>query len=247
MTVQPKNRWLRFSLRTMLVIVMVACLLLASKVRQAERQKIAVAWVKKMGGDVAYDYQPKIGTIFWLDVHRPDEPPGPRWLVELIGVDYFSTVAGVRLDGSQVTDLTPLTSLSRLKDLNLERTVADLTPLAKLNELETLRLRGLKECDLSPVVHLPNLRELALEETEVDLAQLAQMTKLETLRLASLRVRDCSALDKVPNLRMLYLFSVKSAADDFDDCFATFQRSLPNCRVSRYSLMTIIGNRSRPE
>ena len=106
MTAQPNNRWLRYSLRTMLVVVTVACVLLASKVRQAERQREVVAWVEKMGGEVAYDYQPKIGSIFWLDANRKDEPPGPRWLVDLIGVDFFSTVSGVRLDGTQVTDLT---------------------------------------------------------------------------------------------------------------------------------------------
>ena len=51
------KRLLRFSLRTMLVVVTVLCVLLAWKVRQVERQKEAVIWVFKHEGNVVYAHE----------------------------------------------------------------------------------------------------------------------------------------------------------------------------------------------
>ena len=55
-----KRRWYQYSLRSLLIVMFLFCLLFAwggYKVRQAEKQKAAVAWVEKNGGWVGYDYQ----------------------------------------------------------------------------------------------------------------------------------------------------------------------------------------------
>ena len=117
------RRLLRISLRTTLVVVTVLCLLLGLKVRRAERQKEAVAWVKKIGGNVGYDYEHH-------ENGKPiDDPrlPGPQWLLDYLGVDYFASVEFVWIDYSNVADLSPLVNLP-----NLSSTVRLLLTRSKL-------------------------------------------------------------------------------------------------------------------
>jgi hypothetical protein len=58
---------------------------------------------------------------------------GRKWLVELLGADYFQEVSVVDLSRMQVIELTPLAKLTSLRDIHLDNTqVSDLTPLATL-------------------------------------------------------------------------------------------------------------------
>ncbi len=168
------KRLLRMSLRTMLLVVGVLCVVLALKVRQAERQKEAVAWVIENGGGYGYGYEfdedYRDGDK-WNPRPAKDEiqPPGPEWLRNLIGVDYFAT--GVRV-------LFPETPKS-----------SDLSPLAKLPELRTLYLAGTNVNDLSPLADLPRLEYLRLSNTPVsDLSPLTGAAKLEILHVDGTQV-----------------------------------------------------------
>ena len=69
---------------------------------------------------------------------------------------------------SAVSDLTPLTNLTKLQALYLqETTVSDLTPLANLTKLQTLNLRETAVSDLTPLANLTKLQTLYLQETTV--------------------------------------------------------------------------------
>jgi hypothetical protein len=117
MTEKParKRRWLRFSLRTLLVVVVLLSVPLgwfALKMREAERQRRAVEAITEAGGWVRYDWA--------LDESGRDSgrqgPPAPAWLLKLVGEDLFSDIACVHLadfDTSQVAFeyLKGLTSL----------------------------------------------------------------------------------------------------------------------------------------
>ena len=136
---KPRRRWLQYSLRTFFVLLTVLCVWLGWTVHLANEQRKAVEWVREKGGSVEYDYE-----------HNPNpfsvvkgKPPVPKWLVQLLGVDYFGNVTGVDIgvpvEDSPVRDLTPLAGLQSLQELNLYSTqVNDLTPLANLTSLETL-------------------------------------------------------------------------------------------------------------
>src|SRR5689334_19696866 len=52
-----RRRWLRYSLRTLFVLVTLLCVWLGLWANRAERQKRAVAWFKAHGGEVHYDYE----------------------------------------------------------------------------------------------------------------------------------------------------------------------------------------------
>ncbi len=72
-----------------------------------------------MGGSVEYDYEYDDGNKV------PNaEPPGPQWLRNLLGLDYFDDVVFVwlNLEGTQVTDVTPLSGLTSLQRLDLDGT-----------------------------------------------------------------------------------------------------------------------------
>jgi len=115
----PKRRWCRFSLRTLLIVVVLLSVGLAwsaLKMREAERQRKAVEAIRRTGGLVVYDYQ-------WDTFGGPlavEEPPAPVWLTRLLGEDLFANVVFVELydcefGNAGLQHLTGLTKLNRLE------------------------------------------------------------------------------------------------------------------------------------
>ena len=138
------RRYLRFSLRTFLVVLTVVCVWFGWQVSQVNQRRQAVAWVLEMGGLVRYDYEvgDEGNTI-------PDAKPiSPEWLR-----DFYHQVVMVDLTNAQVSDLSPLANLRSLKWLDLIDTpVRDLTPLANLKSLKWLSLGDTPVHDLTGVV-----------------------------------------------------------------------------------------------
>ncbi|BFH69809.1 hypothetical protein J27TS7_58020 [Paenibacillus dendritiformis] len=88
-------------------------------------------------------------------------------------------------DNSKLSNLAPLARLTRLTHLELDAGPSDtLDVLAKLTNLESLKLRGMH--DLSPLTHLKKLRSLELRRSSgtSDLRPLAGLAQLESLTLA---------------------------------------------------------------
>ena len=114
-----------------------------------------------MGGRVTYDYYEGYMSFEYdehgtLILHR--ELPGPDWLCELIGVDFFASVVEVSLGTDRVNDLSPLKELKKLKKLILfPFQVAD-EDIAALQKGAT-RLRS-----VDPINRL-EMRELSLSVT----------------------------------------------------------------------------------
>ena len=106
MTPPPKRRLLRFSLRTMLVVVTVLCVLLGWKVHKVNKQKRVVAWVEEMGGEVFFDYD----DLYWEK----------------------SEIEGN--ENTPISNLTPLTNLTNLEYLSLWDTQATDDEIANLQK-----------------------------------------------------------------------------------------------------------------
>lgn len=106
------------------------------------------------------------------------------------------------LEGSQVSDLTPIATLTRLEKLDLRCTdVVDLQPLAGMTALQSLFLEGTPVADLTPLAGLPRLRDLWLNGTQVtDLSPLAGCTGLRQLSLRGTGVHDLAPLAGLPEL-----------------------------------------------
>jgi hypothetical protein len=164
---KPRWRWLRFSLRTLLLVMCLICLVLGRVVERARKQQEAVAWVRAMGGQVTYPsaFSQNL-QLTWLErwyLRNDDgDPFGSRpqitWLEKQLGVDFFNRVISVQVVNGempghgplgQLTDVSPLAALTHVQWLDLRGTrVVDLSPLARMTELKSL--------DLSvPWTHVP--------------------------------------------------------------------------------------------
>ena len=110
-------RQLRISVRALVVAVMLIGGTLGWWVRGVRLQREAVEAIQKAGGYVTYDWAYKNGEIF-----EKSGPPWPVWVVDLLGVDCFSSVTRISLDNARSDQvLAPVTVFSQLEDLGVSR------------------------------------------------------------------------------------------------------------------------------
>jgi hypothetical protein len=103
-------------------------------------------------------------------------------------------------------DITPLGSLSELKELALGIDINDITPLANLQNLEKLSLIIRQSTDLSPISKLRKLRAICPPYWIKDLRFLEKSSNLEHLHLAGSQVEDISSITKLKKLKKLNLW-----------------------------------------
>jgi hypothetical protein len=140
---RPWRRFLRFSVRGMIVVVLVSGAGLVWVVRlvyTARIQREAVAAVQNAGGAVAYNWNRTDGE--W---RMGGEPWAPNWLVGLVGVDYFGRCTAVWLgQPSTATDpvIAHVARLTNLDELHFigpaqgDAELADLTGLVGVRDLK---------------------------------------------------------------------------------------------------------------
>jgi Leucine-rich repeat (LRR) protein len=184
--------------RGLIVIVLVIGVGLGWVVRQAHVQRDAVAAILRAGGVVEYD---------WQRANRKSipggEPSAPRWLVHLIGGDFFGHVTAVWLSNMKETDATlaDVGHLNRLEELYInsqaisDAGVGHLTGLTKLSVISLYRTQ-VTDAGLAHLKGLNNLSYLGLGGTRVTDAGLAHLTGLTNLRrlvLSDTQVTDAGA------------------------------------------------------
>ena len=101
---------------------------------------------------------------------RGEAPPTPWW----------PYIAARDFSDTKLADITPLTGLTALQDLDLSHTkVSDISPLAHLTALESLNLWDTQVSDIAPLAQLTMLRTLDLSHTEIgDIAALYAISGL---------------------------------------------------------------------
>jgi internalin A len=193
---KPRRRWLRMSVRGLIILVLVIGAGLGWIVRRAHVQRDAVAEIKKAGGSVFYDWEWKNGMPIQLGI-----PWTPRWLTDLVGIDYFGHVTAIWLARSSTASdsaIAQVGRLTRLRYLSLHGpSVGDsaLAHLTGLTDLSWLDFDGTQVSDagLAHLKGLTNLSELGLFGTHVTnagLFHLKGLTRLLTLDLIGTQVFD---------------------------------------------------------
>ena len=203
----PKRRWMQFSLGTMLVLLTALCIWLAVVVNRARCEREGLAAAERLRAQVRFDYQIEYRKRPKNDVlYLRREPPGPRWLREIIGDEYFREAHSVGFNGShgsRVTDadLEQIVKLKRLTKLQLhvagtsELSNGGLQHLAALHDLRVLTFEGVRldPRGLDCLRKLPQLEYLNLRNTPVDdeaLVYVGELKELYTLVLDGTRVTD---------------------------------------------------------
>ena len=182
-------RWFQFSLRGMMVAVTllaIFCGWVGVRIAKARRQKAAVDAIVSGGGWFFYDYQ--------LTPGDPDAaPPGPAWLRNFVGDDFFASV--VEVGSFSGSGIDTLEACPELKTCNLSGsyvTDAGLEHLQNLRTLEELNLQGsfrVSDDGLRNLKALTGLRKLNLGNIAITSAGLKHLQGLTQLR--SLILEGC--------------------------------------------------------
>ncbi len=191
---RPWRSFLRFTVRGLIVVVLIIGGWLGWYVRSVRIQRDAVAAIEKSRGRVWYHWQKTGG-------HAPnpaEQPSWPKSLVDRLGVDYFGHITQVVVARGGASDrvLARIGQLRHLEDLAIDGTFTD-AGLSHLQSLHDLRILVL----ISPIVtdeglmHLERLSNLEALELfchvgDAGLAHLKNLTRLETLGLAETAITD---------------------------------------------------------
>jgi internalin A len=215
---RPWRQFLRFSVRGMIVVVLLTGGWLGSIVRSARIQREAVQTVEGERGLVHYDgeyFDWNASSSGWHRV-RQEDTRAMRWLVDLIGIDYFHRVSTVvlakRTAGRELSAVGRLTSLESLDVLDSAIEDADLANLKRLTKLTSLELTRSQITDAG-LVHVRDLSELSkigLRETRVTdagIRHLKSLGKLTELDLSGTQITDdgLTHLAALANLTELHL------------------------------------------
>ncbi len=194
-TRRPWWRYLRFSLRGLIVVVLIIGGSLGWVVHRARVQREAVAAIEKAGGTVVYEGDS--GRPIYLPRKPASELRALSWLVKRVGVDYFDGVVRVALTGKDsAAALSYIGDLPHLKSLFLDvpnLTDADLVNLKGLHELELLSLNDkVSDAGMKHLKGLSGLGKLYLGRTRISDAGLAELEPLGSLGKLSLAETDVS-------------------------------------------------------
>jgi hypothetical protein len=195
----PRSKsWLRFSLKTIFVLVTLYCIWLTIITLRAHEQHRAVKRIQELHGAVAFAFELNADGSWRENPH----PFVPAWIRNTLGEDYFRRIAIINFDeGSDPTndDLRVLENLAEVQQLTLDNrkkiTDAGLNHLAGLKRLNVLVLNGTRITGpgLRHLQGLQRLEGLAFSSTPLGddgLQHLAALTNLKWLHLSDTHVTD---------------------------------------------------------
>lgn len=184
----------QFSVRSMLIFVLICAVgsaWVGRRREQMRKDREVMAAVIKNGGMAYHGYEAM--------VHH--QPPGPGWLRNLLGDDFFCEVVLVNLSGGRVPE-------------------AGLVDLKEFPQLEWLNLNKsqVTDAELEHVEALPQLHQLTLNDTQIGdagLQHLEALSQLQRLSLQNSKVTDVG-LEHLKGLRELqYLFLADTRVTNF--------------------------------
>jgi hypothetical protein len=181
---------MRYRLRTLMVLLAVACVPLAIWTHRSREQRRVVTQIRKNGGWVRYDFQRDVRG-------QPAESHIPKVLLSRLGEDYFHEVREVETHSA--ADMAELSRLRNIDCLHINvptLTDADFLPVALLRKLKGIDIYGnvtdpntrISDRSMELLARLPALEGVNVESsliTAEGLAKLAGSTSLRWLNVSS--------------------------------------------------------------
>ena len=238
------RRFLRFSMRGLIVLVLLIAIGMGWLVRSAQIQRDAVAAIHEAGGQADYHLLRDTAGTTWA----------PNWLVAYVGIDYFDHIRQVTLNqdatDAELANVARLSGLeyisassTRVTDKGLEYvdtpstrvTDKGLVCLSGLTTLQSLELPNSRITDaglaqLNGMTNLGLLDISGCQITDIGLAHLKGLTKLGGLLLDDTSVTDAGLvhLKGLTNLGALYLRSTQVTDEGVNQLRAT----LPKLKIA---------------
>lgn len=206
-------RWrFQFSIRSLLLLTIAAavpCSWLAVEIKKAREQKTAVEAIRKLHGNVRYDYE--------ANYLAGEGSPVPALLRREVGDDFFHDVTIVEFEKGETadTELKYLDGLTQLQALVLKCTRitdAGLEHLKGMRQLQSLDLQNTEITDaaLNYLDGMTQLKSIWLSNTHISdagLERLKGMDQLQSLGLAGTQITD-AGLKHVGELKQLRILSL---------------------------------------
>jgi len=242
MPAPPRRRWLRYSLRTLLVLTTLVAIWLGIKTNRARNQRTAVNALRAAGARVLYDFQ-----AILPGERKPKELRGPKWLREFLGDDYFQDVVLVNLGGIKFPpdELRWIVDLPNVENVVLQYTNVDDAGLAYLSELKSLSFLSLKSCENVTDAGLTHLADLAsLELLYLDGTQctdegvrqvIPRFDRLVMLDVAGIPITNETAKEfrHLKNLKVLHLSRKDHRTPhDLSESVQLLKKELPGCQIN---------------
>lgn len=219
---RPRKIPFRLSVRMLMILILILGGGIGWIVYRARVQRDAVAAIRQAGGHVHYDpdYAPSIGPAGnRIPVQtRRGWPTVQRWLVELLGIDFFAAPSRVVI-GSDVDDkvLAHIGRLTQLRTLVVDGNCSTTTALshARLPRTPNSHVGRRKSAKvtrtgLEAIGGLAQLRTLDLIGIPVadgELAFLTSMTQLQALTIDGATVSD-AGMAHISGLRHLRILDL---------------------------------------
>lgn len=236
------RRWLRFSLRgLLLLVVVVACLgaWLGAHIRRARQEQRIIA-------ELTAEHGQSLNLIVANPFDADDDGAmpmffegGPPWLTKLLGADIFRATTAL-------TCYAPGNSFSSAVDEDgkffWQRTylrgvsTEQLGLIAKLSHLNYLQLESnpIDDTGVAQIVKLRRLRTLNLSHTAITDAAVETLAKLRSLRDLNISYTDITdqAIDSLARCKRLERLNIESTQLS-GARVEWLQRQLPTCEIIR--------------
>jgi Leucine-rich repeat (LRR) protein len=132
----------------------------------------------------------------------------PQRISFLNGLDYCKNLYFLEMGLQDISDISPLASLTKLKRLGLDQNgkICDISPLAELTELEWLNLSDNMIMDISTLQNLSKLKYLNLRYNQniTEISSLNNLRELEELKMANASLTDLFPIVDLTKLKVLW-------------------------------------------
>ncbi len=201
------RRIFRYSIRALMLLVLVLAVPLGWVVNRAHRQRDMVERIRQTGGEAWYAGEAEILAA---------GHPGLKWLADTLGVDFLDTIEGCTIGrmGTEADLIAAVEALPAAKAIGIRGARVSARGIRALGTMPALERVWFERCTLGPeeraaVAALTRPRELVFDRVALDgaLAFLEPLAALESLTITETPIRDASlaSLARLTRLQELTL------------------------------------------